>query len=119
MNYVPVDAGTISTNISESSSSKPQDHCNTEVHESSRNTNPTASTLNLPADQLETLTVESPIPTVCSPVPTACFNDSLEPSKPKKISDALQDPSWVEAMQEELLKFKIQRVWTLVDCPKG
>nr|GEW54857.1 hypothetical protein [Tanacetum cinerariifolium] len=39
--------------------------------------------------------------------------------KPKKISDALQDPSWVEAMQEELLQFKIQKVWSLVDCPKG
>nr|GFA99412.1 retrotransposon protein, putative, Ty1-copia subclass [Tanacetum cinerariifolium] len=24
----------------------------------------------------------------------------------------------VEAMQEELLQFKIQNVWTLVDCPK-
>nr|GFB16533.1 hypothetical protein [Tanacetum cinerariifolium] len=30
-----------------------------------------------------------------------------------------QNPSWVEAMQEELLPFKIQKVWTLVDCPKG
>nr|GFA86393.1 hypothetical protein [Tanacetum cinerariifolium] len=38
---------------------------------------------------------------------------------PKKIFDALQDPSWVEAMQEKLLQFKIQKVWTLVDCPKG
>nr|GFA24401.1 hypothetical protein [Tanacetum cinerariifolium] len=38
---------------------------------------------------------------------------------PKKVSDALQDPSWVEAMQEELFQFKIQKVWTLVDCPKG
>nr|GFA80754.1 hypothetical protein [Tanacetum cinerariifolium] len=38
---------------------------------------------------------------------------------PKKVSDALQDPSWVEAMQEELLQFKIQKVWTLVYCPKG
>nr|GEU69824.1 retrovirus-related Pol polyprotein from transposon TNT 1-94 [Tanacetum cinerariifolium] len=28
------------------------------------------------------------------------------------------NPSWVEAMQEELLQFKIQNVWTLVDCPK-
>nr|GEV69820.1 hypothetical protein [Tanacetum cinerariifolium] len=26
--------------------------------------------------------------------------------EPKKVSDALQDPSWVEAMQEELLQFK-------------
>nr|GFA19103.1 putative ribonuclease H-like domain-containing protein [Tanacetum cinerariifolium] len=27
--------------------------------------------------------------------------------------------SWVEAMQEELLQFKIQNVWTLVNCPIG
>nr|GFC15955.1 copia protein [Tanacetum cinerariifolium] len=39
--------------------------------------------------------------------------------EPKKVSDALQDQNWVEAMQEELLQFKIQKVWTLVDCPKG
>nr|GFC62963.1 ribonuclease H-like domain-containing protein [Tanacetum cinerariifolium] len=155
---------------------------------------------------METLTVESLIPTVSSPVPTACLNDSPEPSsevsliskrvanqeetpsldnilsltnrlenilgvttssdetirveadvsnmeisisacptptlrthkdhlkiqiigpvdtpiqtrhKSKEVSDTLQDPSWVEAMQEELLQFKIQKVWTLVDCPKG
>nr|GEX38950.1 putative reverse transcriptase, RNA-dependent DNA polymerase [Tanacetum cinerariifolium] len=45
-----------------------------------------------------------------------CF---LSQEEPKKIFDALQDPSWVEAMQEELLQFKIQNVWSLVDCPKG
>nr|GFA12475.1 putative ribonuclease H-like domain-containing protein [Tanacetum cinerariifolium] len=154
------------------------------------NSNPTATSTNLPADQLETLTVETPIPTVSSPVLTVCFTDSQEPSsetrliskrvanqvetpsmdniltltnrfedilgvtsnedesngvevdvsnmeitlkihrdhpksqiighvdtsiqtrnkskevgeqKPKNISDALQDPSWVEATQEELL----------------
>nr|GFA58827.1 retrotransposon protein, putative, Ty1-copia subclass [Tanacetum cinerariifolium] len=39
--------------------------------------------------------------------------------KSKEISDALQDLSWVEAMQEELLQFQIQNVWSLVDCPKG
>nr|GEZ53280.1 ribonuclease H-like domain-containing protein [Tanacetum cinerariifolium] len=41
------------------------------------------------------------------------------PEEPKKIFDALKDSSWVEAMQEELLQFKIQNVWILVDCPKG
>nr|GEW92874.1 hypothetical protein [Tanacetum cinerariifolium] len=201
MNYVPVvddhDA------FLESSSSKSQDDCNTDVPKSSRNTNPTA-TLTFPlANQVETLIVESPIPTASSPVPTACFTDSQEPSsetrlisksvanqeetpsldniltsktglktflelqqiqknqmewklinkfkevgeqgfiatihqktdlallqfclfscflsqvEPKKIFDALQDLGWVEAMQEELFKFKIQKVWTLVDCPKG
>nr|GEX16560.1 hypothetical protein [Tanacetum cinerariifolium] len=187
------------------SSSKPQDHCSTEVPEGSGNPNPTASTSYPPADQMETLTVETPIPTVSSPVLTAYSTDSQEPSsdarliskrvanqeetpsldnilsltnqfedilgvtlnldesneveadisymetaitasptptlrihkdhpksqiighvdtliqtrnKSKKIFDALQDPSWVEAMQEELLQFKIQNVWTLVDCPK-
>nr|GEU41037.1 putative ribonuclease H-like domain-containing protein [Tanacetum cinerariifolium] len=103
----------------ESSSSNAQDTCKVDAPESSGNLNPTNSTTNPPADQLETLTVETSIPTVSSPVPTACLNDSLKPSKPKKISDALQDPSWVDAMQEELLQFKIQNVWSFVDCLKG
>nr|GEZ85242.1 hypothetical protein [Tanacetum cinerariifolium] len=198
----------------ESSSSQPQETCNSDEPESSGNSNPTATSTNPSADQLETITVETPIPTISSPVPTACLNDSPEPSdtrlilkrvanqletpsldniltltnrfedilgvttnsdesnrveadvstmepsitasptstlrihkdhpksqiigpvdtliqtknkskelreqiEPKNISDALQDPSWVEAMQEELLQFKIQNVWTLVDCPKG
>ncbi|GKC19569.1 putative ribonuclease H-like domain-containing protein [Tanacetum coccineum] len=46
----------------------------------------------------------------------ACFLSQVEP---KKISDALEDESWVDAMQEELLQFKIQNVWILVDLPKG
>nr|GEX77863.1 hypothetical protein [Tanacetum cinerariifolium] len=53
-----------------------------------------------------------------SPTPTLKIHKD-HPKKPKKISDALQGPSWVEAMQEELLQFKIQNVWSLVDCPKG
>ncbi|GJW46376.1 putative ribonuclease H-like domain-containing protein [Tanacetum coccineum] len=36
-----------------------------------------------------------------------------------KAIQALADPSWVEAMQEELLKFRLQKVWTLVDLPNG
>ncbi|GJR98379.1 putative ribonuclease H-like domain-containing protein [Tanacetum coccineum] len=39
--------------------------------------------------------------------------------EPKKISKALQDDSWVEAMQEELLQFRLQHVWILVDLPHG
>ncbi|GJY48026.1 putative ribonuclease H-like domain-containing protein, partial [Tanacetum coccineum] len=35
------------------------------------------------------------------------------------ISQAFDDESWVEAMQEELFQFKIQKVWTLVDLPSG
>ncbi|GJU72909.1 putative ribonuclease H-like domain-containing protein [Tanacetum coccineum] len=39
--------------------------------------------------------------------------------EPKKISEALTDDSWVEAMQEELLQFRLQQVWILVDLPYG
>ncbi|GJY89977.1 putative ribonuclease H-like domain-containing protein [Tanacetum coccineum] len=43
----------------------------------------------------------------------------LSQIEPKKVIQALTDPSWIEAMQEELLQFKLQKVWTLVDLPKG
>ncbi|GJU48345.1 ribonuclease H-like domain-containing protein [Tanacetum coccineum] len=46
----------------------------------------------------------------------ACF---LSQKEPKKVIQALADPSWVEVMQEELLQFKLQKVWTLVDLPNG
>ncbi|GKD20635.1 putative ribonuclease H-like domain-containing protein, partial [Tanacetum coccineum] len=46
----------------------------------------------------------------------ACF---LSQAEPKKVIQALKDPRWIEAMQEELLQFKLQQVWTLVDLPHG
>nr|GEZ64871.1 retrovirus-related Pol polyprotein from transposon TNT 1-94 [Tanacetum cinerariifolium] len=39
--------------------------------------------------------------------------------EPKKVIHALKDPSWIEAMQEELLQFKLQEVWTLVNLSNG
>ncbi|GJZ02846.1 ribonuclease H-like domain-containing protein [Tanacetum coccineum] len=39
--------------------------------------------------------------------------------EPTSINKALSDSSWVEAMQEELLQFKLQQVWKLVDLPNG
>nr|GEV94305.1 putative ribonuclease H-like domain-containing protein [Tanacetum cinerariifolium] len=38
----------------------------------------------------------------------------LSQEEPKKVVQALKDPSWIEAMQEEL-----QEVWTLVELPNG
>nr|GFD03772.1 putative ribonuclease H-like domain-containing protein [Tanacetum cinerariifolium] len=38
---------------------------------------------------------------------------------PKRVHQALKDPSWIEAMKEELLQFKMQKVWILVDLPCG
>ncbi|GJW42675.1 putative ribonuclease H-like domain-containing protein [Tanacetum coccineum] len=46
----------------------------------------------------------------------ACF---LSQDEPKKVIHALKDPIWIEAMQEELLQFKLQEVWTLVELPNG
>ncbi|GKC55152.1 putative ribonuclease H-like domain-containing protein, partial [Tanacetum coccineum] len=39
--------------------------------------------------------------------------------EPNRVTKALSDPAWVEAMQEELLQFELQKVWILVDLPKG
>ncbi|GJS01674.1 ribonuclease H-like domain-containing protein [Tanacetum coccineum] len=47
----------------------------------------------------------------------ACFLSSRRTNT--RVSKALSDPAWVEAMQEELLQFKLQNVWVLVDLPKG
>nr|GEX86555.1 putative ribonuclease H-like domain-containing protein [Tanacetum cinerariifolium] len=57
----------------------------TEVPEGNKNPNPTASTSNAPADQMKTLTVETPIPTVSSLVPTAYSINSQEPSSDTRL----------------------------------
>ncbi|GJU79266.1 putative reverse transcriptase domain-containing protein [Tanacetum coccineum] len=38
----------------------------------------------------------------------ACF---LSQEEPKKVIHALKDPSWIEAMQDELLQFKLQKMY--------
>nr|GFC47318.1 hypothetical protein [Tanacetum cinerariifolium] len=46
----------------------------------------------------------------------ACF---LSQEEPKRVHQALKNPSWIEAMQEELFQFKMQKVWILVDLLYG
>ncbi|GJQ93135.1 putative ribonuclease H-like domain-containing protein [Tanacetum coccineum] len=46
----------------------------------------------------------------------ACF---LSQEEPKRIAKALSNSAWVEAMQDELLQFKAQKVWILLALPKG
>nr|GEV05768.1 hypothetical protein [Tanacetum cinerariifolium] len=46
----------------------------------------------------------------------ACF---LSQEETKRVHQALKDLSWIKAMQEELLQFKMQKVWVLVDLPYG
>nr|GEY33388.1 putative ribonuclease H-like domain-containing protein [Tanacetum cinerariifolium] len=47
------------------------------------------------------------------------FASFLSQIEPKKISQDLEDESWVDAMQEELLQFKTHQVWIFVDLPFG
>ncbi|GJY69668.1 putative ribonuclease H-like domain-containing protein [Tanacetum coccineum] len=44
---------------------------------------------------------------------------NLKEHEPKKVIQALKDPSWIEAMHDELLQLILQKVWTLVDLPNG
>ncbi|GJT83502.1 putative ribonuclease H-like domain-containing protein [Tanacetum coccineum] len=46
----------------------------------------------------------------------ACFLSQVEP---RSVAQALEDPSWVDAMQAEMQQFKFQNVWILVDLPEG
>ncbi|GKE63137.1 retrovirus-related pol polyprotein from transposon TNT 1-94, partial [Tanacetum coccineum] len=47
------------------------------------------------------------------------FTDFLSEIEPKKVSEALKHPGWVDAMQEELNQFYRNKVWTLVPLPCG
>nr|GEY65402.1 ribonuclease H-like domain, reverse transcriptase, RNA-dependent DNA polymerase [Tanacetum cinerariifolium] len=50
---------------------------------------------------------------------TYMFAGFLSQEESKRVHQALKDPSWIQAMQEELLQFKMQKVWVLVDLPNG
>ncbi|GJU55798.1 retrovirus-related pol polyprotein from transposon TNT 1-94, partial [Tanacetum coccineum] len=45
------------------------------------------------------------------------FADFLSEIEPKKVSEALKHPGWVDAMQEELNQFYKNKVWTFVPLP--
>nr|GEU64818.1 hypothetical protein [Tanacetum cinerariifolium] len=50
---------------------------------------------------------------------TCMFAYFLSQEEPKRVHQALKDPSWIEAIQDELFQYKMQKVWVLVDLPKG
>ncbi|GJZ40419.1 hypothetical protein Tco_0586982 [Tanacetum coccineum] len=82
-----------------------------------------ASLDDLPMQELE-IFHNLPTEIEVSPTPTLRIHNIHPKSQilgeePKKIAEALQDDSWVQAMQEELLQFKLQQVWVLVDLPHG
>nr|GFC50104.1 putative ribonuclease H-like domain-containing protein [Tanacetum cinerariifolium] len=101
MNYMPVVVGTNSINLSGTKDAANQEVKKNEsslryivlpnwAHDAlleSTSSKPYKESISLPADQMETLTVKSPISTISSPVPTACLNDSSEPySKARLVS---------------------------------
>ncbi|GJR08377.1 retrovirus-related pol polyprotein from transposon TNT 1-94 [Tanacetum coccineum] len=47
------------------------------------------------------------------------FVDFLYEKEPKKVSEALNNPGWVDAMQGKLNQFARNKVWTLVPEPYG
>nr|GEZ50677.1 retrovirus-related Pol polyprotein from transposon TNT 1-94 [Tanacetum cinerariifolium] len=60
-----------------------------------------------------TFSAAGPLNVVASPT----HGKSLK--EPKRVHQALKDLSWIEAIQEELLQFKMQKVWVLVDLSYG
>nr|GEZ76199.1 hypothetical protein [Tanacetum cinerariifolium] len=48
-----------------------------------------------------------------------CLQLLKQEEEPKRVHQALKDPSWIEDMQEELLQLKMQKVWVLDDLPYG
>ncbi|KAL8148711.1 hypothetical protein AgCh_005900 [Apium graveolens] len=47
------------------------------------------------------------------------YTSFLSMKEPKKVEEALLDPDWILAMQEELNQFERNKVWKLVPKPKG
>nr|GEU98211.1 hypothetical protein [Tanacetum cinerariifolium] len=77
-------------------------------------------------NNLETFITVSPIPTTRAHKDhhvTQIIGDLSSATQtrkePKRVHQSLKDPSWIEAIQKELLQFKMQKVWVLVDLPHG
>ncbi|GJV94602.1 retrovirus-related pol polyprotein from transposon TNT 1-94 [Tanacetum coccineum] len=45
------------------------------------------------------------------------FNAFLTSVEPKNFKQAMTEPSWIDAMQEEIHEFERLQVWELVSCP--
>ncbi|GJX84366.1 retrovirus-related pol polyprotein from transposon TNT 1-94 [Tanacetum coccineum] len=49
---------------------------------------------------------------------TWCYFDAFQTSiEPKNFKQAMTEPSWIDAMQEEIYEFQRLEVWELVLCP--
>ncbi|GKC72149.1 retrovirus-related pol polyprotein from transposon TNT 1-94, partial [Tanacetum coccineum] len=51
-----------------------------------------------------------------SPISTSIDRDAPS-TKPKNFKQSMTEPSWIDAMQEEIHEFQRLKVWELVPCP--
>nr|GFB66546.1 hypothetical protein [Tanacetum cinerariifolium] len=77
----------------------------------------------IPVSHIATIRIHKDHPTsqiigdLSSTTQTRSTARGVRDQEPKRVHQALKDPSWIEAMQEELLQLKMQKVWILVDLP--
>nr|GEV94457.1 hypothetical protein [Tanacetum cinerariifolium] len=73
-----------------------------------------------PAPEVIALIVEvvapEPAASTGSPSSTTVDQDAPSPIEPKNFKQAMTEPSWIDAMQEEIHEFKRLQVWELVPC---
>nr|GEW23701.1 ribonuclease H-like domain-containing protein [Tanacetum cinerariifolium] len=85
-------------------------------------------------NNLETSITVSPIPTtrvhkdhsvtqiigdLSSATQTRSMPRVAKDQEPKRVHQVSKDPSWIEVIQKELLQFKMQKFYVLVDLPHG
>ncbi|GKE84525.1 retrovirus-related pol polyprotein from transposon TNT 1-94, partial [Tanacetum coccineum] len=69
----------------------------------------------VPPDRCEGMLTRSMAAKLTTASASEClFADFLFEIEPKKVSEALKHPRWVDAMQEELNQFYKNKVWTLI-----
>ncbi|GJV50438.1 hypothetical protein Tco_1440650 [Tanacetum coccineum] len=110
MNYVPVSAGTVSNVSAGTSEENSQDCIVMPIWKDS-------SYFDSPTKMFVDDSRSKMLMFVWHKLST-CHSD-VNTIKPTSIAKALSVSSWVEAMQKELLQFKLQQVWILVDLLNG
>ncbi|KAI3667356.1 hypothetical protein L6452_42411 [Arctium lappa] len=63
--------------------------------------------------------VHSEVKTRATSANFCLYSSFLSSLEPKKVSEALRDPDWILAMQDELLQFERNKVWRLIPLPEG
>ncbi|GJT70260.1 retrovirus-related pol polyprotein from transposon TNT 1-94 [Tanacetum coccineum] len=99
----------ISNQVSTSSSPVPRDRWSKDQH---------IELVNIIGDPGEGMLTRSMAAKLTAASASEClFVGFLSEIEPKKVSEALKHPRWVNAMQEELNQFCRNKVWTLVPLP--